>query len=81
MYPNMRNTTEMLTIRKKSGYSPPFSSIYLASWTRVLSEKLTLLQIDKNLPAFNGNRMLIIVFTAVRKLSLSCAKLIQCSRI
>ena len=76
-YPKMPNTTAMLIIRKKSQYILPFSCIYLASWTRVLPEKLKLLQIDKNLPTFNGNRRLIIVFTAVRKLSLSCAKLMQ----
>jgi hypothetical protein len=72
MYPKMRNTKAMLTIRKKSQHLPPFSCIYLASWTTVLPEKLKLLQIDKN-----GSRRLIIVFTVVRKLSLPCAKLMQ----
>ena len=52
--------------------------IYLLTpWCRVLLEKLTGLQLVKNLPAFHGTRRFITALTSVRQLSLSWASPIQ----
>ena len=49
----------------------------LTPWCRVLLEKLTGLQLVKNLPAFHGTRRFITALTSVRHLSLSWASPIQ----
>ena len=49
----------------------------LIRWSRVLLEKLTVLQLVKKFPAFHGTRRFITVLTSVRHLSLSWANPIQ----
>ena len=49
----------------------------LTPWCRVILEKLTGLQLVKELPAFHGTRRFIIALTSVRHLSLSWASPIQ----
>jgi len=49
----------------------------LASWSRVLLEKLTGLQLVKNFLAFYGTRRFITAFTSARHLSLSWTSSIQ----
>jgi len=46
-------------------------------WSRVLLEKLTVLQLGKKFPTFYGTRSFIAAFTSARHLSLSWASLIQ----
>ena len=46
----------------------------LTSWSRVLLEKLTGLQLVKKFPAFYGNRRFITALTSVRHLSLFWAR-------
>ena len=58
----------------------PEMSVYtylLTPWCRVLLEKLTGLQLVKELPAFHGTRRFITVLTSVRHMSLSWASPIQ----
>jgi hypothetical protein len=43
----------------------------LTPWSRVLPEKLTVLQLLKKFPAFYGTRRFITAFTTARLLSLS----------
>jgi len=45
----------------------------LTPWSRVLLEKLTGLQLVKEVPAFYGTRRFITAFTSARQLSLSLA--------
>jgi hypothetical protein len=47
------------------------------SWNWVLLEKLPIVQLLKNFPAFNGTRRFITVFTRVLQRSLSRARSIQ----
>ena len=49
----------------------------LTPWSRVLLEKLTVLQLVKKFPAFYGTRKFITAFTSAGHLSLSWASLIQ----
>jgi hypothetical protein len=51
----------------------------LTPWSRVLSEKLTGLQLVKKFPAFYGTRKFITALTSARHLSLSLASPIQSS--
>ena len=46
-------------------------SYLLTPWSRVLLEKLTVLQLLKKIPAFYGTRRFITAFTSARHLSLS----------
>jgi hypothetical protein len=48
-----------------------FLTYLFASWSRVLQEKLTDLQLVKKFPAFYGTRSFIIAVTSIRHLSLS----------
>ena len=57
--------------------SPPPPTYLLTPWCRVLLEKLTGLQLVKNLPAFHGTRRFITALTSVRHLSVSWASPIQ----
>jgi hypothetical protein len=43
----------------------------LTPWSRVLFEKLTVLQLVKKFPAFYGTRKFITTFTSARHMSLS----------
>jgi hypothetical protein len=49
----------------------------LTPWSRVLLEKLTVLQLVKKFPAFYGTRRFITAFASARHLSLSWASSIQ----
>jgi hypothetical protein len=46
----------------------------LTPWSRVLLEKLLIIQLVKKLPAFNGTQRFIIVFRRANKWSLSWAR-------
>jgi len=46
----------------------------LTTWNRVLLEKLTVSQIDKKFPVFNGTRKVIAAFTGAHHLSLSSVR-------
>jgi hypothetical protein len=50
-------------------YSVPF--FYVTPRSRILPEKLTVPQLVKKFPAFNGTRRSIIAFTSFHHLSLS----------
>ena len=54
-----------------------YHTYLLTPWCRVLLEKLTGLQLVKQLPAFHGTRRFITALTSVRHLSLSWASPIQ----
>jgi hypothetical protein len=54
-----------------------FTYLLLTSWSSVLHEKLTGLQLVKKFPAFYGTRRFITIFTIARHLSLSWANSIQ----
>jgi hypothetical protein len=48
-----------------------FQAYLLTPWSRVLLEKLTVLQLVKKFPAFYGTRRFITALTSARQLSLS----------
>jgi hypothetical protein len=51
--------------------------LLLTTWSRILLEKLRVIELVKKYPAFYGNRRFITVFTTVRHWSTSWARCIQ----
>jgi hypothetical protein len=56
-----------------------FIKYHITPWSRVLLEKLTVLQLVKKFPAFYGTRRFLTAITSIRHLSLSWASPIQSS--
>jgi hypothetical protein len=75
---NAQRMVQWWTVPCLLTYLLTYLRTYLISpYSRILLEKLTLLQLVKKFPAFYGTRRFITAFTIARHLSLSSASLIQ----